>query len=297
MVAGRGARHGLAPTAGPDCAPGDERTGRRGPDVAPALLQVRDVSLAFGGVVALDRVGFEVAPGAICGLIGPNGAGKTSMVNCITRAYRPDSGDIVFDGTSLLRTGAHDMVRRGIARTFQNLELFASMSVLDNVLVGDHVRIDRALLSAGVRAPRVRRSEAAARDRALEALRTVGIERLAGQPVAAVPHSAQKLTEMARALVSRPRLLLLDEPAGGLGRQEVDGLTELIRRVRDEFALTILLIEHHMNLVMSLCDRVVVLDFGRAIATGTPREIHADPAVIDAYLGIDDEGDADARAH
>jgi branched-chain amino acid transport system ATP-binding protein len=248
-------------------------------------------------VVALDRVSFDVAPGAICGLIGPNGAGKTSMVNCITRAYRPDAGDIVFDGTSLLRTSAHDMVRRGIARTFQNLELFASMSVLDNVLVGGHVRIDRAFLSAGVLAPRVRRSEAAARDRALEALRTVGIERLAGHPVAAVPHSAQKLTEMARALVSRPRLLLLDEPAGGLGRQEVDGLTELIRRVRDEFALTILLIEHHMNLVMSLCDRVVVLDFGRPIATGTPREIHADPAVIDAYLGIDDEEDADARAH
>jgi branched-chain amino acid transport system ATP-binding protein len=260
------------------------------------LLQVRDVSLRFGGVVALDRVSFDVAPGAICGLIGPNGAGKTSMLNCITRAYRPDSGDITFDGRALLRTSAHHMVRQGIARTFQNLELFTSMSVLDNVLVGDHAGIERAFLSAGLHAPRVRRSEAAARDRALEVLRTVGIERLAGHAVATIPHAAQKLTEMARALVSRPRLLLLDEPAGGLSREEVDGLTELIRRIREEFALSILLIEHHMNLVMSLCDHVVVLDFGRAIAAGTPAEIQGDPAVIDAYLGIDEEEDAVARA-
>jgi branched-chain amino acid transport system ATP-binding protein len=296
MVAGRGGRCGVTLTAGLEPARWDGRPGAHPAGVAPALLQVRDVSLAFGGVVALDRVGFDVAPGAICGLIGPNGAGKTSMVNCITRAYRPDAGDIVFDGTSLLRTPAHGMVRRGIARSFQNLQLFASMSVLENVLVGDHVRIDGAFLTAGIRAPRVRRNEASARDRAREALRTVGIERLADQPVAAVPYAAQKLTEMARALVSRPRLLLLDEPAGGLSRGEVDGLIALIRRVRDEYALAILLIEHHMNLVMSLCDRIVVLDFGRAIATGTPAEIRTDPAVIDAYLGIDEDED-DARAH
>ena len=243
-----------------------------------ALLSVRDVTLRFGGVVALDRVSFDVEEGHIAGLIGPNGAGKTTAFNVITRQYRPDEGELELDGESLLRTPAHRVVGRGISRTFQNLNLFRTMSVLENVLVGAHAR-----------------GRAVSDQEALEVLDYVGLAERARAPAAALPYGTQKRVELARALIARPRLLLLDEPAGGLNHEEVGELGTFIRRLREDHDLTVLLVEHHMNLVMNVSDHVTVLSFGRRIAAGTPDEVRNDPEVIEAYLGVEDEEDEGAE--
>jgi branched-chain amino acid transport system ATP-binding protein len=263
--------------------------------IANSLLSIQDVSIRFGGIVALDHVSFDVPEGAILGLIGPNGAGKTTMFNCITRMYTPGSGQIVFDGHDLLQDARHQIISRGLSRTFQNVELFTRMTVLENVLCGMHVRIGAHPLNfikEGIGLPGVARSEREARERAMEALDLVGIRGIARRPVAGLPFGTLKAVELARAVVSRPRLLLLDEPAGGLNHDEVDDLGDLIRRIHRDLGLTLVVVEHHMRLVMDISHRVVVLDFGRKIADGTPREVRENRAVIEAYLGAETDGAA-----
>lgn len=249
------------------------------------ILEVAQVAVRFGGIVALDGVSFNMARGNILGLIGPNGAGKTTLFNCLSRLYIPNEGDIRFEGQSILNRPPHHIATLGIGRTFQNLALFRTMSVLDNVMVGGHARSKSDVLSNALRLPWVSREEVKMRDAAWDLLDYLQLSHVAHLAVGSLPFGTQKRVELARALAAQPKILLLDEPAGGLNHDEVEDLGRLIRQIRDDRQVSVLLVEHHMSLVMSVSDYVVAIDFGRKIGEGSPEEVQKNPDVIRAYLG------------
>lgn len=254
-----------------------------------ALLDIQDLTCAFGGLLALDKVSFQVEKGSIAGLIGPNGAGKSTLINCLTRIYQPTAGRILYRGADLLSLRSHQLPAQGMTRTFQNLELFNEATVLENVLVGCDFRYRAGLFSDLVKGKAFRRQDTLARERVHAELESLGLQTVAGTVVGTLAYGVQKRVELARALVADPELLLLDEPAAGANPSESAELGELILRLRDERGLSVLLVEHDMPLVMGICDHIVVLDHGQEISAGTPEAISTDPLVIQAYLGDEAE--------
>lgn len=260
-----------------------------GGDAADTLLAVRSVTVVFGGITALNGMSFDMRQGEILGLIGPNGAGKTTLFNCLSRLYQPSSGDILMEGTSILTRPAHKIAEIGIGRTFQNVALFPNLSVMDNIRIGCHSRTFSDIVSDTIKLVWVRRGEAEINKKVHDILAYLDLEKVAHTVVSSLPFGTQKRIELARALAADPKILLLDEPAGGLNHEEVYVLGDLVRRIRDERRITVLLVEHHMGLVMSIADHVVALNFGRKLAEGTPAQIQANPDVIKAYLGSKDQ--------
>jgi branched-chain amino acid transport system ATP-binding protein len=253
--------------------------------VAEPILSVSGVSVVFGGVVALNNVAFDVRPRELFAVIGPNGAGKSTLLNCLSALYRPKTGSIRLEGTELVGLRPTQIARLGVARTFQNLGLFTNLSVLSNVLLGRHCRTSSGFVSSALRLGSQRREEAAQRDIADEVIAMLNLSRYRDQPVGVLPYGIRKLVELARALVSEPKLLLLDEPAAGMNLQETENLAVYIEQIRRRRDVSLILIEHDMQLVMDLADRIMVIDFGTSIAIGTPAAIQSNDAVINAYLG------------
>jgi branched-chain amino acid transport system ATP-binding protein len=256
--------------------------------ITELILRIESLAKAFGGIQALYNVTFAVESGSIHAVIGPNGAGKTTLFNVITGAYAPEEGRVIYENTEIQGKKVHEVVAQGIARTFQNVELFGSMTVLENVLVGRHVRMGCGFWGAIGRWPRVVREEREARDHARELLQLVGLESVANHRSTDLPFGWQRFLEIARALATQPSLLLLDEPASGLNAVETQQLGELLEKIRSQ-GITLLLVEHDMDLTMSISDTIVVLHQGQKLAEGTPRQIQANEAVISAYLGSDQE--------
>jgi branched-chain amino acid transport system ATP-binding protein len=262
--------------------PADYASGAHG---GKPLLVVRNVGIEFGGIAALKNVSFNVPRGDIVGLIGPNGAGKTTLFNCLSRIYRPSRGDILLEDRSILQQPQHRIAAMGIGRTFQNVALFSTLSVRDNIRIGGHSITKGDAISDMIRLPRRRRTEGRLDEVAREICEFLDLRQVEDLPVASLPFGTQKRVELGRALAMRPKILLLDEPAGGLNHEEVFALGSLIVRIRDKLGITILLVEHHMGLVMSIADRVVALNFGEKLSEGTPAYVQSDENVIKAYLG------------
>lgn len=258
------------------------------------VLKVDGLSIAFGGLKAVDNLSLDIRENEVFGLIGPNGAGKTTAFNCITQFYKPNAGSITFKDRSgqvhnLLDKKVHEIIKLGLVRTFQNVELIRELSVIDNVLIGAHVDFKSSIIDQAFRLPRARKEEKELRAEAMRVLKILGIEDRAPLPAAGQPYGVLKKVEFARALMSNPRLIILDEPAAGLNDTETIELAKLIRRLRDELNCSILLVEHDMRLVMDVCDRICAISFGRFLAVGTPKEIKENKDVQVAYLGIEDD--------
>ena len=250
-----------------------------------ALLDVRQLSIRFGGVLALQNVSFSIDAGIVYAVIGPNGAGKTTLFNCITGVYRPGTGRIELDGKSIGGLPPHELARRGLARTFQNLQIYMNMSALENVMVGAHLRLDRNPFKAALRFPSITRADARLRVEASELMRFVGLEQYCNAGADSMPYGALKRLEIARAMAAKPRIVFLDEPAAGLNPKETLDVNQLVRRIA-ESGVTVVLVEHDMKMVMNLSDRILVLDYGKKLTEGTAAEVRANPDVIAAYLGV-----------